>query len=260
MSLGALTVSKSSNALKAIRHVAFKVFFMKYETSFQNIIPRTSNIVSYRFLRPQGLDYKPGQFFFVTLKHDGKEVRKHFSFSSSPTEAEHIEFTKKLSDSEFSETLKSVNVGDWAGIEAPFGQFTFEGEYPKIALLGGGIGITPFRSICKNATDKGLSNKITLFYGCHTPSDIVFRSDFEELAQRNSNFKLVFTVNEAPSDWNGRTGNIDADMIRKEMPDYAENVFYACGPPPMVKAMQALVESLGLPKEKLKVEYFTGYT
>ena len=75
--------------------------------------------------------------------------------------------------------------------------FTFEGEYPKIALLGGGIGITPFMSICKNATDKGLSSKITLFYGCRTEEDIAFRKEFEELAQKNKNLKLVFIVNQA---------------------------------------------------------------
>ena len=45
--------------------------------------------------------------------------------------------------------LKAAKVGDWARIDAPYGQFTFEGESPKIALLAGGIGITPFMSISK---------------------------------------------------------------------------------------------------------------
>jgi glycine betaine catabolism B len=233
---------------------------MKYETTLLSIIPRTSNVVSYRFPKPEGLEYKPGQFFFVNLKQDSKELRHHFSFSSSPTEKDHIEFTKKLSDSDFSATLKVAKEGDWAIIDGPYGQFTFEGEYPKIALLGGGIGITPFMSMCRNAADKGLPNQITLFYGCRTPNDIVFGREFEELAQKNSNIKLAFTVNEATPDWRGAVGTINADMIRKELPDYKDCVFYACGPPPMVKAMQALMESLGLPKEKLKLEYFTGYT
>jgi ferredoxin-NADP reductase len=205
------------------------------------------------------LDYKPGQFLFVTLKQGDKELRKHFSFSSSPTEKDHIEFTKKLTDHEYSEALKAVKVGDWARIDAPYGQFTFEGEYPKIALLGGGIGITPFISICKNATDKGLNNKITLFYGCRTENDIVFKNEFEGLAQKNENLKLVFTLNEAPPQWKGATGIINADMVKRELPDYKETIFYACGPPPMVKAMEALIESLGLPKTQLKLEYFTGY-
>ncbi len=233
---------------------------MKYETAFLSIIPRTPNIVSYRFPRPEGLEYKPGQFFFVNLKWNGKEISHHFSFSSSPTEKDHIEFTKKLSDSEYSVALKAAKAGDWARIDGPYGQFTFEGEYPKIALLGGGIGITPFISMCRNATDKGLTNRIVLFYGCRTPNDIVFRREFEELTQKNSNLKIEFTVNEATPDWNGTVGTINADMIRKELPDYKDYLFFACGPPPMVKAMQALVESLGLPKEKLKLEYFTGYT
>jgi ferredoxin-NADP reductase len=233
---------------------------MKYETTIKQIIPRTYNVMSLRFPRPEGLDYKPGQFFFVTLKQNDKELRKHFSFSSSPTEKDHIEFTKKQRDSEFSQAMKAAKAGDWVRIDAPYGSFTFEGETPKIALLGGGIGITPFISICKNATDKGLNNKITLFYGCRTEQDIVFKKEFEELAQKNKNLKLVFIINQPNPDWKGTTGNINAEMIKKELPDYQENIFYACGPPPMVKAMESLIETLGLPKEKLKLEYFTGYT
>ena len=232
---------------------------MKFETKFQEIIPRTHDVSSFKFPRPAELDYKPGQFFFITFNQGDKEFGKHFSFSSNPTEKDYIEFTKKFTDHESSLALKAVKVGDWARIDAPYGKFTFEGEYPKIVLLGGGIGITPFISMCKNATDKGLSSKITLFYGCRTENDIVFKKEFEELAQKNKNLKIVFTVNEATNQWKGATGIINAEMIKKELSDYKENVFYTCGPPPMVKAMEALVESLGLPKDQLKLEYFTGY-
>jgi ferredoxin-NADP reductase len=233
---------------------------MKFETKFQEIIPRTRDITSFRFPRPAELYYKPGQFFFVTLKQGDRELSKHFSFSSSPTEKDHIEFTKKFTDHEYSLALKAAKVGDWARIEAPYGQFTFEGEYPKIALLGGGIGITPFMSFCKNATDKGLSSKITLFYGCRTPEDIAFRKEYEDLEQQNRNLQLVFTVNQpAPPDWKGPTGTINAELIKQYLPDYQENIFYTCGPPPMIEAMEKLIESLGLPKEKLKRELFSGY-
>ncbi len=233
---------------------------MKFETHFQEIITRTHDVTSYRFPRPDGLEYKAGQFFFITIKQGDRELKKHFSFSSSPTEKDHIEFTKKLvAGHEFSDALRGVKVGDWAQIDAPYGQFTFEGEYPRIGLLGGGIGITPFISICENATDKGIDCKITLFYGSRTEGDIVFRREFEELAQKNKNLKLVFTLNEATPQWKGAVGIINADMVRREMPDYKDTVFYACGPPPMVKAMEALVEALGLPKSQLKLEYFTGY-
>jgi ferredoxin-NADP reductase len=232
---------------------------MKFETKFQEIIPRTHDVTSYRFPRPEGFEYKAGQFFFVTLRQGGKELSKHFSFSSSPTEKDHIEFTKKFTDHEYSMALKAVKVGDWARIDAPYGQFTFEGEYPKIALLGGGIGITPFKSLCKNATDKHLTSKITLFYGCRTEADFVFRREFEEMRAQNPNLRLVLIVNEPTSRWKGPVGVITAEMIKQQLPDYKETVFYTCGPPGMVKAMENLVANLGLPKTQLKLEYFTGY-
>jgi ferredoxin-NADP reductase len=38
------------------------------------------------------------------------------------------------------------------------------------------------------------------------------------------------------------------------------SIFYICGPPGMLKAMQALLqEQLEIPKERIKVEEFTGY-
>jgi ferredoxin-NADP reductase len=232
---------------------------MKFETKLQEIIPRTHDVTSFRFSRPTDLNYRPGQFMFVTLKQGEKELSKHFSFSSSPTEKEDIEFTKKFTDHEYSLALKSAKVGDWARIDAPYGQFTFEGEYPKITLLGGGIGITPFMSMCKNATDESLNSKITLFYGCRTEKDFTFKKELEALAEKNKNLNLVLIVNEPAAQWKGVTGIINAEIIKQHLPDYKENIFYTCGPPPMVEAMEKLVLNLGLPKENLKREYFTGY-
>ena len=233
---------------------------MKFETNVKEIIPRTPSVTSFRFPRPPELDYKAGQFLFITIKPGGKELSKHFSFSSSPTEKEHIEFTKKFTDSEFSAALKTLKIGDWARIDAPYGQFTFEGEHPKIGMLAGGIGITPLVNICKYCTDKQLNTKITLLYGCRTESDIAFRKELEEMQQQNSNLKIVFTLNEAGSSWKGAIGVINTDMVKREIPDYKETIFYTCGPPAMVDVMEKLVESLGLPKTQLKREYFSGYT
>jgi ferredoxin-NADP reductase len=192
---------------------------MKFETNVKDIIPRTYNVTSFRFPRPAELDYKAGQFLFITLKGaDGKELSKHFSFSSSPTEKTHIEFTKKLSDSDFSAVLKGLKKGDWARIDAPYGKFTFEGEYERIGFLGGGIGITPFIGMCRYCSDMRLDTKITLLYGNRTESDIAFRKDLEAMAAQNKNLKVVFTLNEADSGWKGATGFITMDMIKKEIP------------------------------------------
>lgn len=234
---------------------------MKFETHVKKIIPRTYNVKSFRFPRPAALSYKAGQYLIATIKAEGKkESSKPFSISSSPTEAEHIDFTKKLSESEFSTALKTLKEGDWARIDAPYGTFTFEGEHEKICLLGGGIGITPFRSICRYCTDKRLNTKITLLYGNRSESDIVFREEFEAMQKQNANLKVVHVLNVPSSGWKGATGFINAELVKKEIPDYKENLFFTCGPPAMVEAMEKLVEALGLPKTQLKREYFVGYT
>jgi ferredoxin-NADP reductase len=234
--------------------------FVKFETHVKEIIPRTFNVTSFRFPRPAELNYKPGQFLFVTIKaQDGKELSKHFSLSSSPTEKTHVEFTKKLSESDFSAALKALKVGDWGRIDAPFGNFTFEGEYERVGLLGGGIGITPFISICKYCADTRQKTKVTLLYGNRTENDIAFRKELETMQRQNENLKVVFILNEASSGWKGATGLITPEMIKKEMPDYKETMFYTCGPPAMVQVMEKMVEQLGLPKTQLKREYFAGY-
>ena len=102
-----------------------KVLLLKFETNIPRDNPAHHRRNKLQVPQTSNLDYKPGQFFFVTLKQSDKELSKHFSFSSSPTEKDHIEFTKKFTDHEFSLALKAAKVGDWARIDAPYGQFHF---------------------------------------------------------------------------------------------------------------------------------------
>ena len=231
---------------------------MEFETNVKEIIQRTHNVKSFRFPRPSSLEYKAGQFMFVTIKTGKEEAKKHFTISSSPTE-DFIEFTKKLTGHKFSNALNSLEVGDWAKLEAPYGDFIFEGEFEKIGMLSGGIGITPLRSICKYCTDRELDTKVTLLYGNHTEEDIVFREQLESMQEKNRNLKVVFTVSEPSDTWQGYKGRIDGEMIQKEIPDYKENHFYTCGPPGMVKAMDDLLQELNVSRDRIKKENFPGY-
>jgi ferredoxin-NADP reductase len=233
---------------------------LKFEAKVAAVIPRTYNVKSYRFKRPSSLDYKAGQFMFVTLKVDGQELRKPFSISSSPTEKDYVEFTKKLTGHPFSNRLDGLEIGDPVTIEAPFGNFTFDGESERIGLLSGGVGITPLRCICKFCTDKKLRTKVTLLYGNRTEADIVFRQELEQMQRQNYNLKVAFTVAEPKANWEGYTGNIDAEMIKKEIPEYPETLFYLCGPPTMVQAIENLFKVLNVPSENVKKENFSGYS
>ncbi|MDP2939026.1 MAG: FAD-dependent oxidoreductase [Candidatus Omnitrophota bacterium] len=234
----------------------------EYETSVIDIIKRTHNVISVRLKKEQGTTFKAGQYLFVTFKKEGKELSKVFSISNSPTEEGYIEFTKKLSESEFSKSLRELKNGDWARLKLPFGKFTFEGEHKKIAFVSGGIGITPIRSICKFSTDTKINSDIVLLYSNLRPEDIAFKDDLDRMQQENKNLKVIYTITcpEVIPNWQGLTGYINENMIVKQMPDIKERVFYLCGPPKMVELIgHILKEKLGIESHKIITESFAGY-
>lgn len=236
---------------------------VQFETEVLAIIQRTHNVKSFRFKIRDNVDFKPGQFFLVMIKIDGVEKTKHFSFSNSPTEKDYLEFTKRITESDYSKALDNLKIGDWARLKMPLGSFTFTGEYEKIAFLSGGIGITPIRSICKFVTDRGLTTDIVLLYGNNREEDIIFRQDFDQMASTNKNMHIVYTLTSPDidrKDWLGRSGYIDDEMIKEEISDYKERVFYLCGQPKMVESLiNILKDKLGLGADKIKTENFVGY-
>lgn len=231
-----------------------------FETEVSDIIQRTRDVKSFRLKTKEDVYFKPGQFFFVTIKINSKEKTKHFSFSNSPTEKGYIEFTKRITNSEYSQALNKLNIGDWAKLRMPLGSFTFEGEYPRIAFISGGIGITPIRSICKFVADRKLPTDIILLYGNRTKDDILFRDDFAAMQQLNKNMRVIYTLDDPPEEWEGRTGHINDEMIKAESKDFEKRIFYICGPPQMVEGLVNILKNkLKVEEAKIKIENFSGY-
>ena len=237
----------------------------EFEVRLLEVIPQTyceicGTASSYRFEDPKGLPYKAGQFFVIDITDSqGEKLRHHFSFSSSPTEKGYLEFTTKHSDSDFKKALRKLKVGDVVLIKGPYGKFILEKGIEKIAMLAGGIGITPFRSICKYLIDKKYAVNIILLYGNHREEDILFKNEFDEMQSLNRNLKVVHTLLEQPKSWKGDTGFIDSSLVQTEIPDYNERHFYICGPPQMIEAMEKILSELNVPKTQIKKEVFTGY-
>jgi len=232
---------------------------LKFEERTIDIIKRTHDVKSFRFIRPEGFDYKPGQYILVSLEVEGRSVTKAFSLSSSPTEKDHIEFTKKLTGHPFSNVLDNMKIGDGAVISGPFGKMTFEGEYAKVALLSGGIGITPMISICRYCTDLHLNANIMLIYSNKTENDLAFREELDEMMHNNSNLKVVYTLTRASESWTGCRERICENMVIREIPDYRERHFLICGPPEMVRSMEEMLAAMKIPKDMVKKEALAGY-
>jgi len=221
--------------------------------------------------------YTAGQFAFFDIGgvyNDPKGPIRHFTISSSPTE-NFIMFSTRIRDSPYKQRLLTLEKGSKVKVRGPEGQFVLHEDYSKPAVfLSGGIGVTPFRSMVKYATDKQLPIKIIMFDSNRNRNNILFRREFDDWVNRNKNLKIIYTISEegdqehgqsssaAKNDWKGEYGRIDKAMILKYLDNNIldSSIFYICGPPSMLKAMQSLLqEELEIPNERIKVEEFTGY-
>jgi glycine betaine catabolism B len=227
--------------------------------TIDEIIPRTPSAKSFRFGVPHRADFKPGQYLVLTLEGD-RELTRCLSISNSPTEEGYLEVTKRITGSRFSQILERARPGYEAAIQYPMGTFTFEGEFEKIAMLSGGIGITPLRSICQSIVDRKLGTDVCLLDANRSAEEIAFQADFERMQKEYPHLKVVLTVSRAGQEWTGRTGRIDAALVAAEIPDYRERCFYVCGPPQMVAALTGMLRSeLSIPETQVKTENFLGY-
>jgi ferredoxin-NADP reductase len=168
-----------------------------------------------------------------------------------------------MTGSEFSNTLERLKIGDPVKIKMPLGSFGVDESVSKHAFLSGGIGITPIRSMLKDVLDRQLPLDMVLFYSNRSPEDIAFRSELEKMVEGHKNLKVIFsldTFDVCPAGWKGRRGFINGGMVKEELPDYAERIFYVCGPSVMVTNLAAVLEGqLKIPGKKIKKENFAGY-
>ena len=224
------------------------------------------------------LDYKAGQYAAMDLgtKEDPEGPVRSFTIASSPTEVEFILVSTRIRDTPFKKKLANLEIGTPVKITAPVGSFVLpEGDNLKsVVFLSGGIGVTPFRSMVKYATDNHLPVRIVMFDSNRNEENILYRMDFDQCVRENSNLKIIYTitgegqekssssVSTAGSNWKGEIGFINKEMITKYMTsdELEDSIFYVCGPPGMLKAMQKLLQDdLQIPDERIKIEEFTGY-
>jgi ferredoxin-NADP reductase len=229
---------------------------------------RETDIMTFRLSRV-GINYTAGQYAFFKLdgvSGDPKGPIRHFSIASSPTEQDLL-ISTRIRDSPYKQKLASIEVGTNISVWGPEGEFILHDDHSKPAIfMSGGIGVTPFRSMIKSATDKKLPLKITMFDSNKSPQSILYKDEFDSWATQNQNLKIIYTVTEeekeAPSGWNGERGRINRSMLEKHVSKNEINnaIFYICGPPGMLKAMQELLQKdLQIPKDRLRAEAFTGY-
>lgn len=222
--------------------------------------------MAFQFTKPDHFDYKAGQSIDLTLLNppetDAEGNTRAYSLTSAPHE-DFLSIATRLRDTAFKRVLKDMDDGTALSLEGPFGSMTLHNDTSKLAvILAGGIGITPFFSMVKQATQDNLPHKIFLFYSNRRPEDTAFLTELKDLETKNPNFKLIATMTDmqkSTQTWDGEQGYITKELILKYVPEITNSIGYLAGPAAMVSAMRKLLNDSGLNDDYIRSEEFSGY-
>ena len=211
-------------------------------------------VVSFIFKPDEPLTWKAGQFLHYVLNHaptDDRGSDRWFTIASASYER-HVMLTTRFApkqSSTFKKTLKALKVGNSIEVSDLDGDFIVGDARKQYVFLAGGIGITPFRAILKEAAHAGTPLHATLIYA-NQAKVAAYKEELETMARRNANFKIHYLF--SPQ-------RIDKETVKKLVPDLKKPHFYVSGPEPMVEGVGKMLQKMGVPKKQIKQDWFPGY-
>ncbi len=222
--------------------------------------------MAFHFEKPSGFDFRAGQATDVTLLNppetDSEGNVRTFSIASAPFENE-LMITTRMRDSAFKRWLKKMPLGTEVKMDAAMGSLILHKNVAKPAVfLAGGIGITPFLSMVRQASHERLGHKLHLFYSNRRPEDAPFLENLKELEKTNPNYKFVGTMTEmehSQQPWSGETGWIDQSMLSRHLESLQGPIYYIAGPPAMVAGMRGMLVGASVDEDDIRTEEFAGY-
>jgi glycine betaine catabolism B len=231
----------------------------KLDLTVSEMTQETTSAKSIKVVNEGGCQppFQSGQYINVFVDAGGVRTSRPYSIASSPTQTGHYELTvRKVEDGFVSDyLLNELKPGDKISSSSPSGNFHYNPLFHgnKLALIAGGSGITPFMSMVRELSDKNLSRRLHLFYGCRVEDDVIYRAELERIALAHKNFTWDLVVSEPTSSYRGYTGFINAGLIKERLDDL-DWMFFICGPQAMYQFCLPELEALQIPSRKIKVE------
>lgn len=158
----------------------------------------------------------------------------------------------------------SLQPGDRVTMSGPFGEFLVnEDSEREMCFLGGGAGMAPMRSHLRHQLlTLNTRRPVTFWYGARNRMEMLYDEEFKKLDADFDNFSYFVALSDPlPDDkWDGLVGFIHQclhEQYLKDHPDPSEIEYYLCGPPPMIAAMTAMLDSLGVDPEMISYDEFS---
>lgn len=197
--------------------------------------------------RPAGYVFNPGQATEVAINNEKwREEKRPFTFTSLPTD-NFLEFTIKTYPMRHGVTneLLKLSPGDELILHDVWGAISYKGEGVFIA---GGAGITPFLSIFRHLYVMNKIGNNKLIFANKTKADIIHEDEVKKILGKSfinilSDEKIGGLAH----------GYITKDFLKENI-EKLDSMFYVCGPPPMMDAVQGYLVELGVINDAVVVE------
>jgi ferredoxin-NADP reductase len=207
----------------------------------------THDVKRFRFEKPEGYSFKPGQATDVSINTPSlKNEKRPFTFTCLNS-AEYLEFTIKIySDHNgITRELGNVRPGSELIIRDVWGDIEYKGEGVFIA---GGAGITPFISILRDIKFRKIGGDNILIFANKTRSDIILENELSDLLGKS--FINILSSEDVPG---YSYGFITEQFLKANIPTGSRH-FYLCGPPPMMEAIIKQLSNLGISESQITME------
>lgn len=237
-----------------------------YKSKLKGRAEVAERTVAFYLEKPPGFQFRAGQYLDLTLidppEIDAQGAVRTFSIASAPYEHDLVIATR-MRDSAFKRVFASLPPGTEIKLEGPMGSFTLHKNPSKAAVfLAGGIGITPFRGMLRQAANEKLAHPLYLFYANRRPEDAAFLDELRQFFQSNPHFVFVPTMTEmekSKRNWSGERTFINRDMLIKHFWNLQGPIYYVAGPPAMVAAAREMLAKADIDEDDIRTEEFGGY-
>ena len=210
-----------------------------------------------------------GQYVDITVRtKNGEEITRSFSMANTPDQTQKLKFIiKKYPDGKFSNELDTggIEVGAPVTVRGPFGScFRREGRTGPIVLVAAGSGMSPIWSILHDHIASGENRPVHFFYGARTRADLFYIEQLADItaAHPEVTFTPVLSHADTDPDWRGATGFVHqvVGTELKRLGIEGDGDAYACGPPPMIDALQPVLFMQDFDPERTFFDKFTPST
>lgn len=180
---------------------------------------------------------KPGSFIEIRVSEQlDPFLRRPISIYNLDRDNGILEFIFQVKG-KGTEILAKREVGKQIDIVGPIGYGTFKYEsYQNIAIIGGGIGVFPLYELAKCA--KADNKNVTTYLGFRSKDFVVLEDEFKKVSHQ-----FVLTTDDGSYAEKGFAIN----FLEKDMEESKIDAIFACGPLPMLKAVQKLAIEKNIP-------------